>query len=173
MLMKDESGLLTKVNATPGEREEEWRGNLKLKQLPLLNVSMRCVLGGYITKAPTGQSINYIQWISSQSLEAHAASFASFRVPGSDRDSILISFATKSLNAGQVISKLHVLSWEHSQADLFFPPDFADDFPVSMQISHKYSLIYVITKLGLLSSMTTETAAVYRNKLAQTLFPDS
>lgn len=73
----------------------------------------------------------------SQSLEAHAASFASFRVrkaplyilfllallrclpvvtvvcfnqvPGSDRDSILISFATKSLNAGQVISKLHVI----------------------------------------------------------------
>lgn len=75
----------------------------------------------------------------SQSLEAHAASFASFRVrkappynllilflallpcfpvvtavcfnqvPESDRDSILISFATRSLNAGQVVSKLHVI----------------------------------------------------------------
>lgn len=24
------------------------------------------------------------------------------------------------------------------QADLFFPPDFADDFPVSMQVMHLF-----------------------------------
>lgn len=74
----------------------------------------------------------------SQALEAHAASFASLRVwfslesalvclyffylsrdlfynlhieqvPGNDKDSILIAFATKSSNAGQVVSKLHVI----------------------------------------------------------------
>lgn len=31
------------------------------------------------------------------------------QVPGNDKDSILISFATKSSNAGQVTSKLHVI----------------------------------------------------------------
>ncbi|GAY40449.1 hypothetical protein CUMW_052030 [Citrus unshiu] len=112
----------------------------------------------------------------SQALEAHAASFAQFKVPGNENPSVLISFATKSFNAGQVTSKLHVIelgaqpgkpSFTKKQADLFFPPDFADDFPVAMQISHKYGLIYVITKLGLLFVYDLETAAaVYRNRIS-------
>ncbi|KAL2558245.1 Clathrin heavy chain 1 [Forsythia ovata] len=112
----------------------------------------------------------------SQALEAHAASFASFRVPGNDNDSILISFATKTSNAGQITSKLHVIelgaqpgkpSFTKKQADLFFPPDFVDDFPVAMQISNKYGLIYVITKLGLLFVYDLETTtAVYRNRIS-------
>uniref|UniRef100_A0A166BZ42 Clathrin heavy chain n=1 Tax=Daucus carota subsp. sativus TaxID=79200 RepID=A0A166BZ42_DAUCS len=112
----------------------------------------------------------------SQALEAHAASFASFKVQGNENPSILISFATKSSNAGQITSKLHVIelgaqpgkvAFTKKQADLFFPPDFNDDFPVAMQISHKYSLIYVITKLGLLFVYDLETAtAVYRNRIS-------
>ncbi|KAF7816495.1 clathrin heavy chain 1 [Senna tora] len=112
----------------------------------------------------------------SQALEAHAASFAQFKVPGNENPSVLISFATKTLNAGQITSKLHVIelgaqpgkpSFVKKQADLFFPPDFADDFPVAMQISHKYSLIFVITKLGLLFVYDLETAtAVYRNRIS-------
>lgn len=84
-------------------------------------------------------------------------------------------------------------SFTKKQADLFFPPDFADDFPVAMQvsflskflfstfsihkssinwklvlqISNKFSLIYVITKLGLLFVYDLETAtAVYRNRIS-------
>ncbi|CAI0415749.1 unnamed protein product [Linum tenue] len=112
----------------------------------------------------------------SQALEAHAAAFAQFKVPGNENPSTLISFATKTFNAGQITSKLHVIelgaqpgkpSFSKKQADLFFPPDFADDFPVAMQISHKYNLIYVITKLGLLFVYDLETAAaVYRNRIS-------
>ncbi|CAN1325758.1 Clathrin heavy chain 1 [Linum perenne] len=112
----------------------------------------------------------------SQALEAHAASFAQLKVPGNENPSTLISFATKTFNAGQVTSKLHVIelgaqpgkpSFTKKQADLFFPPDFADDFPVAMQISHKYNLIFVITKLGLLFVYDLETAAaVYRNRIS-------
>ncbi|TQD92135.1 hypothetical protein C1H46_022292 [Malus baccata] len=112
----------------------------------------------------------------SQALEAHAASFATFKVPGNEHPSILICFASKSSNAGQVTSKMHVIelgaqpgkpSYTKKQADLFFPPDFADDFPVSMQISEKYGLIYVVTKLGLLFVYDLETAtAVYRNRIS-------
>ncbi|KAG6765465.1 hypothetical protein POTOM_029508 [Populus tomentosa] len=39
----------------------------------------------------------------SQALEAHAASFAQFKVPGNENPSTLISFATKPFNAGQVL----------------------------------------------------------------------
>ncbi|KAF5736560.1 Clathrin heavy chain 1 [Tripterygium wilfordii] len=112
----------------------------------------------------------------SQALEAHAAAFAQFKVPGNENPSVLISFATKTFNAGQITSKLHVIelgaqpgkpSFTKKQADLFFPPDFADDFPVAMQVSQKYSLIYVITKLGLLFVYDLETAtAVYRNRIS-------
>ncbi|KAI5422518.1 hypothetical protein KIW84_045818 [Lathyrus oleraceus] len=45
----------------------------------------------------------------SQALEAHTAPFASFRVTGNDKDSILICFASKTINAGQVTSKMHVI----------------------------------------------------------------
>ncbi|XP_058113390.1 clathrin heavy chain 1-like isoform X3 [Magnolia sinica] len=78
----------------------------------------------------------------SQALEAHAASFASQKVAGNENPSILIAFASKTTNAGQITSKLHVIEvgaqpgkpgFTNKQADLFFPPDFADDFPVAMQ----------------------------------------
>ncbi len=52
-------------------------------------------------------------------------------------------------------------------AELFFPAEFADDFPVSLQISEKFGLVYVVTKLGLLFVYDLETAtAVYRNRIS-------
>uniref|UniRef100_A0ACD5XQG1 Uncharacterized protein n=2 Tax=Avena sativa TaxID=4498 RepID=A0ACD5XQG1_AVESA len=112
----------------------------------------------------------------SQALEAHAASFATFKVPGNENPSTLICFASKASNAGTVTSKLHIIElgaqpgkpgFSKKQADLFFPPDFQDDFPVAMQISQKYGLVYVITKLGLLFVYDLETAAaVYRNRIS-------
>ena len=64
-----------------------------------------------------------------------------------------------SMHTGQVPLK--------KNAELFFPPEFADDFPVAMQISDKYGLVYVITKLGLLFVYDLETAtAVYRNRIS-------
>ena len=57
------------------------------------------------------------------------------------------------------------------QAELFFPTEFADDFPVSLQTSDRYGLIYVVTKLGLLFVYDLETAtAVYRNRLVVLLY---
>ncbi|GBG80598.1 hypothetical protein CBR_g31057 [Chara braunii] len=112
----------------------------------------------------------------SQPLQAHAAVFAPFKSPASEVPSVLIAFATKTIDGGQLTSKLHVIelgaqpgkgTFQKKQADLFFPPDFADDFPVAMQVSQKYSLIYVVTKLGLLFVYDLETAtAVYRNRIS-------
>jgi clathrin heavy chain len=113
----------------------------------------------------------------SQALEAHAAAFASQKIGTNTEPSTLISFAQKSMVNGQLVSKLHVIEvgtptagrtpFPKKQAELFFPPEFADDFPVSMQISKKYGLVYVITKLGLLFVYDLETAtAVYRSRIS-------
>ena len=113
----------------------------------------------------------------SQALEAHAAAFASIKIGANTEPSTLISFAQKSMVNGQLVSKLHVIElgtptagktpFTKKQAELFFPPEFADDFPVSMQISKKYGLVYVITKLGLLFVYDLETAtAVYRSRIS-------
>ena len=113
----------------------------------------------------------------SQALEAHAAAFGSIKIGANTEPSTLISFAQKSMVNGQLVSKLHVIElgvptagktpFTKKQAELFFPPEFADDFPVSMQISKKYGLVYVITKLGLLFVYDLETAtAVYRSRIS-------
>mmetsp|Transcript_17321 Transcript_17321/g.52085 ORF Transcript_17321/g.52085 Transcript_17321/m.52085 type:complete len:1674 (-) Transcript_17321:219-5240(-) len=110
----------------------------------------------------------------SQPLEAHAASFAKVKFSGRDAESLVIAFAQKTLKDGQIISKLHVIELGTAaggtvkkQAELFFPAEFADDFPVSLQVSTKYGLIYVVTKLGLLFVYDLETAtAVYRNRIS-------
>lgn len=109
----------------------------------------------------------------SQALEAHAAAFASIKPAGRDTPCNVIAFAQKTLKDGQVISKMHVIELGgvagaiKRNAELFFPAEFADDFPVSLQISDKYGLVYVITKLGLLFVYDLETAtAVYRNRIS-------
>ncbi|KAL6838211.1 hypothetical protein ACP4OV_031973 [Aristida adscensionis] len=137
---------------------------------------------------------------SSQAHEAHAASFATFKVVGNENPSTLVCFASNTTNAGQITSKLHIIElgaqpgsepphhqrgtdlkltfkrhmglyWKpgfsKKQADLLFPLDFQDDFPVAMQVSQKYGLIYVITKAGLLFVYDLETVtAVYRNRIS-------
>ena len=113
----------------------------------------------------------------SQALEAHAAAFATHHVPGNAQKSQLVAFAQKTAQPdGSVSSKLHVIElgaapgqtpFAKRQAELFFPPDFADDFPVSMHASAKYGVLYVVTKMGLLFVYDLETAtAIYRNKVS-------
>jgi hypothetical protein len=54
----------------------------------------------------------------------------------------VIAFAQKTLRDGNIISKLHVIELGGAapggavkrNAELFFPPEFADDFPVSLQV---------------------------------------
>jgi len=106
----------------------------------------------------------------SQALEAHAAAFST--VTAADGTSVpVIAFAQKTAAA----SKLHVVQLGASgtapplkkSAELFFPPEFADDFPVSLHVSDKYGLVYVATKMGLLFVYDLATgAAVYRNRVS-------
>ncbi|KAF5839265.1 clathrin heavy chain 2 [Dunaliella salina] len=103
--------------------------------------------------------LHSFEQMKSQPLEAHAAAFASVKV----------YFLTYSIfvegGSGDLCQITGVAV--KRQAELFFPAEFADDFPVSLQISDKYGLVYVITKLGLLFVYDLETAtAVYRNRIS-------
>lgn len=60
------------------------------------------------------------------------------QVPGNENPSILISFATKSSNAGQITSKLHVIELG-AQPGLFNTVVFA--------IAFVHSTIYILTFL--------------------------
>lgn len=107
-----------------------------------------CVLVGIAPGAPERPQLvkGFMQLYSveqsrSQALEAHAAAFTSLQLGG--KAAPVISFAQKTLapGGGAVVSKLHVIELGlpgqtslKKSAELFFPPEFADDFPVSMQI---------------------------------------
>lgn len=112
----------------------------------------------------------------SQHIEGHAAGFADFKAEGSTKPSILFAFA----NRGAAASKLFVIEvakgdgpdFTKRAVDLFFPPDAAADFPVAMQISEKYNIIYVVTKFGYIHLFDLETGAlIYRNRISsETIF---
>ena len=56
--------------------------------------------------------------------------------------------------------------------DVFFPPEAATDFPVAMQMSPKYDIVYLITKYGYIHLYDIETATcIYMNRIsAETIF---
>ena len=56
--------------------------------------------------------------------------------------------------------------------DVFFPPEAATDFPVAMQMSPKYDIVYLITKYGYIHLYDVETATcIYMNRIsAETIF---
>ena len=71
----------------------------------------------------------------SQALEAHSACFTSLTLGGKTTNAIV--FTTKTFANGVMNSKIHciALGGSHKKnAELFFPSEFADDFPVSLQI---------------------------------------
>lgn len=90
----------------------------------------------------------------------------------------LFTFVVRNA-AGQ--GKLHVVEIDHDEnnprfnkkaVDLYFPEEAASDFPVAMQISKKYSIIYLITKYGFIHLYDLETATcLFMNRISsETIF---
>ncbi|CAH1967948.1 unnamed protein product [Acanthoscelides obtectus] len=109
----------------------------------------------------------------SQPIEGHAASFASFKMEGNAEPSTLFCFAVRTLQGG----KLHIIEVGQSPpgnqpfpkktVDVFFPPEAQNDFPVAMQVSSKYDVIYLITKYGYIHMYDIESAiCIYMNRIS-------
>ena len=51
--------------------------------------------------------------------------------------------------------------------DVFFPKEASNDFPVSMQVSKKHGVIYLVTKYGFVHLYDLETGAnIYMNRIS-------
>ncbi|XP_018326651.1 clathrin heavy chain [Agrilus planipennis] len=109
----------------------------------------------------------------SQPIEGHAASFATFKMEGNPKPSTLFCFAVRTVQGG----KLHIIEVGQSPqgnqpfpkktVDVFFPPEAQNDFPVAMQVSTKYDVIYLITKYGYIHLYDIETGTcIYMNRIS-------
>ncbi|XP_045454128.1 clathrin heavy chain [Melitaea cinxia] len=109
----------------------------------------------------------------SQPIEGHAASFATFKAEGNAEPSTLFCFAVRTAQGG----KLHIIEVGQTPAgnqpfpkkavDVFFPAEAQNDFPVAMQVSPKYDVIYLITKYGYIHMYDVETGTcIYMNRIS-------
>jgi clathrin heavy chain len=109
----------------------------------------------------------------SQPIEGHAAAFSQFKMDGNPNESILFSFAVRGTAGG----KLHVIEvgqppagnqpFQKRAVDVFFPAEAQNDFPVAMQISDKYNVIFLITKYGYVHLYDLETGTcIYMNRIS-------
>jgi len=119
----------------------------------------------------------------SQAIEAHAAAFGTVRLEGAPAETRLFTFAVRTASG----AKLHVVEIDHQASnptfpkkavEVFFPPEATNDFPVAMQVSQKYSVIYLVTKYGFIHLYDLESATcIFMNRISsETIFttaPDS
>jgi len=143
------------------------------------------VLIGIKSEPGTNRIIGAMQLFSkeknvSQPIEGHAATFAQFTVEGATTPSTLFAFAAKTATG----AKLHVIEvspgarpegtppFGKKNCDIYFPPEAAQDFPVSMQISNKYNVVYMVTKFGYLHLYDLEACKlIYMNRISsETIF---
>ncbi|TID27777.1 clathrin heavy chain [Venturia nashicola] len=113
----------------------------------------------------------------SQAIEGHAAAFGTIRLEGVASDTKLFTFAVRTATG----AKLHVVEVDHVQGqpvfakknvDVYFPPEAINDFPVAMQVSHKYKIIYLVTKYGFIHLYDLETGTcMFMNRISsETIF---
>ena len=113
----------------------------------------------------------------SQNIEGHAASFATIQMEGAPAETKLFTFAVRT----QTAAKLHIIEIDHNPnnppfpkkaVDLYFPPEATNDFPVSLQVSQRYSIIYVVTKYGFIHLYDLETGTtIFMNRISsETIF---
>ncbi len=89
----------------------------------------------------------------SQAIEGHVANFSSITLENASSPTQVFVCGNRTATAGQ----LHIIEIDHDNnnppfqkktVDIFFPPDAVNDFPISLQISKKYGIIYLLTKYG-------------------------
>jgi len=113
----------------------------------------------------------------SQAIEGHAAAFGTIHLEGAPADTRVFTFAVRTATG----AKLHVVEIDHQQGnplfpkravDVYFPPEATNDFPVAMQVSQKYGIIYLVTKYGFIHLYDLETGTcIFMNRISsETIF---
>ncbi|SPN96592.1 probable clathrin heavy chain [Cephalotrichum gorgonifer] len=120
----------------------------------------------------------------SQAIEGHAAAFGTLRLAGAPQDTKVFTFAVRTETGA---AKLHVVEVDHPEGnpvfakkavDVYFPAEAANDFPVALQVSQKYGIVYLVTKYGFIHLYDLESGTcIFMNRISSdTIFttcPDS
>lgn len=149
-----------------------YRANADLKWMVVVGISQQ-----------QGRVVGAMQLYSrdrgiSQNIEGHAAAFGSIRLADAAQDTKLFAFAVRNAS-GQ--GKLHIVevdkpegnpAFQKRAVDVFFPQEAHADFPVAMQISQKYGIIYLVTKYGFIHLYDLETGTcIFMNRISsETIF---
>ncbi|PGH15842.1 hypothetical protein AJ80_05373 [Polytolypa hystricis UAMH7299] len=116
----------------------------------------------------------------SQYIEGHAAAFANVRVEGSPMPHKVFTFAVRTPTG----AKLQIAEIDHQEpnpkfqkkaVEVYFPNEAVNDFPVAMQISKKYDIVYLVTKFGFIHLYDLETGTcIFMNRISsETIFVTS
>lgn len=102
----------------------------------------------------------------SQAIDGHVAMFSNIVLDGNNGEPVQI-FITANRNVNNGNGELKVIEIDHDASlatqyqkknvDIFFPPDAANDFPLGIQVSEKFGIIYLLTKYGFIHLYELET----------------
>jgi len=114
--------------------------------------------------APKGVMQLYsVEKNASQYIEGFTAAFCDFQ------GNTLLCFSNRSA-AGTKLAIIPVAGtggYQKKMLDVVLPPDAQQDFPFNMQISPKYGVVYVVTKLGYIYVYDIESGAqIYVNRIS-------
>lgn len=144
-----------------------YRASADLKWLLLVGIS---AVGGAVKGA---MQLYSVERKVSQPIEGHAAAFTQHKADGNNNESNLFCFAVRGPAGG----KLHIIEvgspaagnqpFTKRQADVFFPQEAANDFPVAMQVSKKHGVIYLVTKYGYIHIYDVGTGiCIFMNRIS-------
>ncbi|VDD80563.1 unnamed protein product [Mesocestoides corti] len=114
----------------------------------------------------------------SQPIEGHAAAFVQYKGDGQPNPTTLFCFAVRTAQS----CNLHIIEvgqppegnqpFTKKNLDVYFPPEAPNDFPVAMQASQKYAVVFLITKNGYLHIYDIESGTcIYMNRVSsETIF---
>ncbi|CCE62974.1 hypothetical protein TPHA_0D03380 [Tetrapisispora phaffii CBS 4417] len=101
----------------------------------------------------------------SQAIDGHVAMFSDITLEGNSTP--VQVFVTGNRNASSGTGELRIIEIDHDanlpvqyqkkNVEVFFPPDATNDFPISVQVSEKYGIIYLLTKYGFIHLYELET----------------
>ena len=114
----------------------------------------------------------------SQYIEGHAAAFAELKIEDAPHPTKLFTFVVRTASGA---AKLQIIEVDHPEGnppfqkkavEVFFPPEAQSDFPVAMQVSHKYGIVYMVTKMGFIHLYDLESGTcLYMNRISsETIF---
>lgn len=117
----------------------------------------------------------------SQAIDGHVAIFSEIVLEGNGSTPVQV-FVTGNRNATSGAGELRMIEIDHDQSvpvqyqkntsDIFFPPDATNDFPIDVEVSEKYGIVYLLTKYGFihLYELSTGTNLFVNRITAESVF---